>query len=241
MPDIRKDIERIINSEIIDCSELSRITDVLKAEGRYNDIDLFTKRLLERHTDDSALLLRAWYLTDIEGRYKEASDILRTIGNSNDVMFALLRAEIILRTTFDADSADDILEEFIRNNKYSSPDISLEAARMFITGQFTDLAEKWIMLYDGVKDTDYMMVYGNIAIAREDYDTAADIFRIITRTEPHNTDAWIYLSDVLINMKDYEAAADAAHHALNNDKDNRKANENIRLCNICLYRHNNKK
>lgn len=240
MTDIRRDIERILNSTTIDGGELSHIADVLRTEKLFDLADKFTTQLVLKHPEDDALLMRAWYLADIAGRYKEASDILRTIGTSNDVMFALLCASVRLHITNDADAADGILEDFAKNHQEAVSDMALEAARMFITCQFTDMAEKWILHYNGEKDNDYLMVYGEILIAREEFDKAADIYRKITQTDGTCCETWTRLSDVLINAKDYKSAMEAAENALRIDKNCNKALENIHICTLCMNRHNNK-
>ena len=240
MPDINKDIERILHSDNIDSSDLARIVNELRDEGRYDMIDRLTKDLLQHHYSDDILLLRAWYLINIEEEYYESYDILRTIGESDKVMYPLLHATIVLRSSFDADKADDILQMFADGHPTMLMSLCIEAARLFVSSGFTDLAEKWLSMYQGVHNSDYMMVYGDILVAREQAADAIDVFEGITTTDNNNAEAWLKLSDALISIKDYERAITAAQHALDNNSYERKALENIRLCNICIIRHNNR-
>lgn len=240
MTDIRKEIKELLSSVNVDTIRLSEIVNTLREEGKYDIIGWFTKELLKHHANDYSLMLRAWYLTEIEQNYKEASDILRTIGKSNNVMFTILNATVTLNTTFDADAADSILEEYANANGRMESDAALEAARMFITSQFTDMAEKWIMRYEGDKDNDYLIVYAEILIAKEDYKAAADIYQNITSENPKDSNAWTRFSDILISLKDYKNASNAAQHALDINKDSRKAAENLNICQLCLSRHNKK-
>ena len=191
MSGIEERIERLLASEHIDTDELSEVANLLKDAGRFDMLDVLTVRLLQNHgDDDKVLLLRAWYLTNIECRYEEAADILKTTDSTGDVMYAILYATITLKTTFDADMADDIFDNYISYHQDRHSEVALEAARLFISEQYTDLAEKWISRYEGVKDNDYMAVYAEILISKEEYPEAAALYGRIIAADPASHDAW---------------------------------------------------
>ena len=240
MPDLDNLTELLIGSEHIDEDELSQTADLLRRAGRYDLIDRLTAGLLLKHGDnDTVLLMRAWYLTDIEHRYADAGNILRTTERDDNAMHVVLRATITLKTSYDAYTADDILETFTTANPETLNEVAIEAARLFVSEQYTDLAEKWIMKYHGQEDYDYLMVHAEVMMQKEEYAEASDLYRKVLRTEPADTDAWNRLTDAYINRKEYETAVDTARHSLAIDG-NFKAQENIRLCMLCMNRHNKK-
>ena len=240
MPDINNKIEILLNSDKIDAAELSDVANELRVSGRFDLLNDLSVRLLNRHGDnDDVLLLRAWYLADIEQNFDDAENIIKTIGENDSEMFALMRAKVSIKKYFDVDTADSILEDYIDDSGFADDDFVLEAARLFISDQYTDMAEKWISRYSGDKDTEYLIVYAEILIADENYEQAAEAYRKILSVMP-DAAAWTRLSDIYIYMKDYVSATDAARHAIDKDPDNKKALENICMCNLCMNRHNTK-
>ena len=56
-----------------------------------------------------------------------------------------------------------------------------------------------------------------------------------------SAECWLRLSDIKISLKKYHEAIEAAEYALAIDSDNKKAENNIDMCMLCLNRHNDKK
>lgn len=240
MPDLNRQIEELLNSDYADPDELSEIANSLREAHRYDMLDKVTQLLVQKYPDnDDVLLLRAWYLTNIGCAYEEAANILRLIDCTDNVMYAILGATITLHTTHDADMADSIFEHFFTSHPEFRSDIALEAARLFISELYADSADKWITRYEGPEDYDYLMVLSEILMAKEDYAEAAEIYRKVLDTKPMDTDAWNRLTDAYISMRQYEDAVDAAEYSLAVDG-NRRAEENIRMCTLCMNRQNNK-
>lgn len=240
MPDINKQIELLLNSDKIDAAELSDVANILRESGRFDLLNDFSARLLQKHGgNDDVLLLRAWYLADVEQNFDDAENILKVIGRNDSEMFVLMKAKVLIKKYFDADAADSILENYIEESGYEDDDFVLEASRLFITDQYTDLAEKWMLRFKGEKDIEYLGVSAEIMIAREDYQSAVQAYKKITEIMP-DAASWTRLSDIYIYMKDYVSATVAARHAVDTDPEYKKALENICMCNLCLNRRNTK-
>ena len=242
MSDVKEKIERLVNSVNPDIDELSELANRLKDSHEFELLDYLTDSIYQRHTDnDDIIMLRAWYLVNIECNYNKASGVLSGVKHRSDAMYVILLTTITLRTSFDAELTDSIFEDAADDDIGKYNPMVLEAARLFISEQYTDLAEKWLSRYKGIKDNEYLTVYAEILISKEEFGEAEKVYDKIIENAPMSAECWLRLSDIKISLKKYHEAIEAAEYALAIDSDNKKAENNIDMCMLCLNRHNDKK
>lgn len=146
--------------------------------------------------------------------YDKAENFAEQIEDKSDIDYFFLMTEIQVGLD-NIEEADAFATKGYENaDDDEAGDYILDVGNLFVEYFVFDKAEKWLSLYKGEENIDYLRLACRCAIGKSDFDTAEIAINKLIDIDPYNYMNWNFLAGIQLDKEKYSEALSSSEYSL---------------------------